>query len=268
MDVKELSNLITKHSADRGRSFTSLDTLSDVVSLLDKRQKAYSLPDYVIAGGCIRDIVLGLNVKDIDVFVDSGTDPLGLAVLYAGSSEAATQKPGDQSYARIEGADNQGFEVYDVYNFLGQEVFCPPLQIICKEFNSVDDLLGSFDYNAVMAGYSPSTGVVFKKAFLDSLETRKVDKNTARTRAFCTKSGWSLPGITQRFKTSMAPPPAKPILKGTEQSPVYQRVNNYIVHDEVRMTAADLQAWIDMNMLRLGWGQDRRGAQTEVFDDF
>lgn len=91
----------------------------------------------VVAGGCVRDVLMGREPKDYDVFVFNNAEPLantcwdGLEVI--DSPEWHKSEPHLQATVRFNGAI---------------------VQIMASECKSLKELVGNFDWNVSAFGYS------------------------------------------------------------------------------------------------------------------
>lgn len=154
-------------------------------TLMENREKN-KLPPFILAGGVIRDIVIGKKPKDYDVFILAGDiskdemDDIGL--LYGEGLDDLTQtdahdySPSEprQSFATsdVNKDDHlsKSFSVFDakfdgVENNIGLFGVAEngnqiQVQLIVRPEETVEELLSDFDYSLVRSAYDPDEDVV------------------------------------------------------------------------------------------------------------
>lgn len=187
----DILTAIDKFSRNKATSLAYYKYLNYVVDILNKKKEEFDLPPFVVAGGYLRDTILGLVPKDLDVFVDTTEDGLDSYVLYQG--DILDENPFGEArnqYLRDQGETPPiSFDVINTQFACPFMPFPPITQLIMKEFPSAPDLVEVFDYDTVKI-YHDSTGTVITEEALNSLETQRVSVLNDRSKRFCTKAGW------------------------------------------------------------------------------
>lgn len=170
-------------------SFTPF--LLSLASALDKQKEKYSLPQYYIAGGAIRDTLLDLPPKDYDVFFDKGEIEEGS--LYGEKFETLENRPGLPPSIPV-GRE----EEFSVENYLFEDGL---VQLIEREVTSGLDLINDFDYNVVKGYYNTEDGFVLHDDFVSGMLSKKVDPINPRSSDFAFKAGWKERKVLWHFST-------------------------------------------------------------------
>lgn len=160
---------------------SEIDAVLDLVPLHVQVQLQSN--NSVLAGGCIRDTVAGLSVKDLDIFCHSGEQAERLAV------EASP------------------FVSKTLFAYTTKTLRLPVQYVFYKDFTDIFDLIGQFDFRACCAGirWIPGHGWdgVAVEGFHMDVEARELTfmsqqkdagKLTALGRALkFAQKGWTLP---------------------------------------------------------------------------
>jgi hypothetical protein len=128
-------------------------------ALWDALIEAVGMPGTVVAGGCLRDFLLGLEPKDIDIFVPLKSEYEVLALCWrlneAGMFDLRMLNP---QAARTSGAEEDYDEAFgkQLWGVLDGEGLGVPVNIIarCSHEGGIDALVESFDFDVVQFWYS------------------------------------------------------------------------------------------------------------------
>ena len=199
-------------------------TLDAVIDKLESQTapvyKAFAdakLSPPVLAGGAIRDTLLGISPADWDFFwhgkgsADEDLDEITYVLLSLRDTLGAVEYP-YLVVSNYKGADDtvEAFDVMEMYHEVGRlfEVY----QVINrKDFSTAKELIDSFDYSLVRGYYDPLLKKIFVGAdFIESLATRKVfvkdEKTYHRLVNFNYKFSYAFaatgPGVPQKKKHS------------------------------------------------------------------
>jgi len=177
-----IDKLIDTYSTNKDRSKFSLELLQRTVGLLEtvlKTNADVDAPAPIIAGGCIRDIVIGLHCNDVDIFLP---DYSPLSSLFF-SVRGSWSTDGESSYA-LDREDSQPYQVFTSWFPYKTQIILRPDVPESGTKKEVLEFLDSFDYNLVKCAYSPVDGFIFHPDFLEGLSNWSLDKDTNRTYAF------------------------------------------------------------------------------------
>lgn len=179
----------------------------------------------IIAGGCIRDRVLGIAPKDIDVFLNIEY-PVELEMVAKDLKDAGlnintgTNEAGDDNYEALEEVPKS--EKASVINgiYAGSVTgSTTPVNIILRQFNHMpfnpENLVSTFDYSMVQGWYDPKSGdVTGTDAFKRDIEAKvfnvpdfikndekKFKKTCQRIRKFCKRAKLDVPEWAQLDST-------------------------------------------------------------------
>lgn len=158
---KDVGGLITPHTSCKKTSNATLQRIVELGNWMKTTgvQKFPELPCPIIAGGAIRDLLLGKVPKDYDIFVDISDldkdEADDLLLLYANELSRVGGVPyGDYPYPvggdEYAGTVAEDMVVYEIYPFGG---VCAT-QVIGRRSKPLDTV-NSFDYNLVKGYYDP-----------------------------------------------------------------------------------------------------------------
>lgn len=175
MDFSELGVLVS------GGSFpntSAADVSRNGPALWDALLEAVGVPGAVIAGGCLRDYQLGLEPKDIDIFVPLGSVEavweLANTLNERGLFSLTVLNPQD---TRTTGNPADYDEAFgkQLWGVLDGEGLGVPVNIIarCAHGEGLPALIESFDFDICKIWYAgPAGGVVLTSAAYDDLHNR------------------------------------------------------------------------------------------------
>ena len=110
----------------------------------------------VVAGGCLRDSVNGVPIKDIDVFVRSDVDAHTFLTLLS------LEYPGAKIQFNLSYSSSEIHMVYD----LGVDVDGSPVQLIqLKNGDTIEEITNRIDIGLCQISYGPN-GLYYTGAFL------------------------------------------------------------------------------------------------------
>lgn len=146
-------DFLKDHSPDLGRSFQEYDWVLYQFMRIHERMQEYNLQhlNLYLAGGAIRDIVLGKQPKDYDFFLLGPDADEDNALLLANE---ACQWAGDESKYHKQG-ESAKFRVLNFSENLVEddpdlpEYFSESQIILRPEEETIDTLLDDFDYDLV-----------------------------------------------------------------------------------------------------------------------
>lgn len=165
-----------QYSSQPKQSFCDLVALREILKTLNKQKDFYNLSPYVIAGGCLRDIVLGNPPKDWDIFIPLAFDDVDQeidATLYAEVFDDVVE-PDDIASSHYKEIFGKNMVIYNA-SFHFEEglpfrtYICP--QLISKSFSNYEDLLDGFDHSLTKIACSPTGQVYIHPDFTKSLDT-------------------------------------------------------------------------------------------------
>ena len=143
--------------------------------LSQQREKNPSLPQACVAGGFLRDTILGTIPKDFDIFVlNSGGDDSADNVLRYLPDHCEFWDRGDKpegegssafSSCPETGEAREPFYVANTTNFynfddFGEKAYHIGTQVIGRPQATIEDLLADFDYGLVQIAYDPADGSI------------------------------------------------------------------------------------------------------------
>lgn len=181
IDIKEY---IDKFSTRADRSYTVFTTLKSIGKSFKKTRDTW-IPGScvpVIAGGAIRDLVLGYYPKDYDCFLNPNSEDLDeddTISLFMGelctdrwdekaAPEYFSKQFTETTFAVYEGAGKDNGEI---------------VQLIHRSFESPPELVDTFDYDLVKAYYDPETDKFYAHpGFLESLKSKEIRYDNEKTR--------------------------------------------------------------------------------------
>lgn len=180
---------INKYSVN---SSTTEKQLKELTSTYEKMKLLFKETPVVIAGGAIRDTILGLEYRDIDVFVpeivkepfndieDSMTyDLLDVESLFPDYNPPVVQGVDFSLYPE------KGFIVFNLNPHLGRFDKLPPtIQVIVREDyeGTPESLIKTFDWTLVEA-YMDESGVYISQDFIDALKRKRVTFKDSASRS-------------------------------------------------------------------------------------
>jgi len=124
----------------------------------------------MIAGGCIRDWLLGLEPKDIDIFIGSGNTHFNAPETW----EAGEQNRDEEYFGRGGPQNITAIHNYRVANTDVQVIYCN---------RSIYAHLASFDLKLSNAFFTLTGGLTVPQPVIDSLESKTILANLHRTAA-------------------------------------------------------------------------------------
>lgn len=142
---------------------------SGLVSGVNKKNKV------VVAGGAIRDAVLGQTPRDIDIFILDGINPNGslnvnlhdieIIIGHIGMSKKIIVEPGCSNAEEYQ----SGFAV--VAELKWNEIYDDiPIQIICRKENNAAQLIDSFDWNVCQLAYDTKGNLLYDSKIYDFVQ--------------------------------------------------------------------------------------------------
>ena len=167
---------VNQYSSNPKQSYCDLVALRELLKALNKQKDFYNLSSYVIAGGCLRDIVLGNLPKDWDIFVPLAFDDVDQevdATLYAEAFDDVVEPDFVEAehYREIFGKNmviyNASFTFEEGLPF--RTIIQP--QLISKSFRNYEDLLDGFDHSLTKIACTPTGQVYIHPDFTKSLDT-------------------------------------------------------------------------------------------------
>lgn len=118
----------------------------------------------VIAGGAPRDYILGLDVKDIDIFVPNWPADGDVPRFIEGLEARGWEYEGETTRETYHGA-------FRVFNFVVEDT---PIQMILLE-GTFEDHFNRFDHSLTRCYYRPFEGLQLKPEFLRSMHNRVIN---------------------------------------------------------------------------------------------
>lgn len=129
------------------------------------------VPQFILAGGFVRDTLLGLPPKDIDVFMNAPVPRreqyLEALVQLLGEPEVEniTVQPNEDEYGHLLMTWDFHRVRFPAQPLVNEDL---PIEIIMTDTGGLtaDKFMEKFDFGICMAGYSPKTGLHMNKKFL------------------------------------------------------------------------------------------------------
>lgn len=172
---------IDKYSLDSSRTKEQLNKLNLV---RNKLKNVYGNGELVVAGGAVRDTVLGLPYRDIDLFItDTVKEPFtSIEDTLTYDSVEASETLSEFGYYTTDfgGRGNYGDSEFQVVshstNSFARLNECPTIQVIVRKElrDGPEGLLKSFDWSLTEA-YINDDGVFVSEDFVRAVESKRVE---------------------------------------------------------------------------------------------
>lgn len=149
-------------------------TIGNLQQICSIARAAFETQHVIIGGGAPRDVLSGVEVKDIDIFVKikdlDWDDPLVFKRLAAGFAATLSGRPEFREPVEMEGYD----ALFDICEFLPHGPFdgLPLIQVVAVGVNPIDDV-HEYDFGLSQVFVTPA-GAFFTEAAINDRAAKTI----------------------------------------------------------------------------------------------
>lgn len=174
-------------SVDKEATEVHLSVLGDLYQHLSDAAKECDLPPPIIAGGAVRDAVLGKLRRDVDVFLLGGERNLDDEIVYFTEILRKDERFGVSRPFSKKGKNYERTQNFCTYSsnldtsFIRGSRQMTTMDVIGRTETTPEELLSTFDHELVEC-YFDSSGVYVSEGFFTCVKTGRIEPKTREAR--------------------------------------------------------------------------------------